>query len=218
MFKNRKLRIILAHTIAYLPTNILRCSLYKVLFGYDIKQTFIGWKTIIVVDSAKLESCKIGRGNRFSGPFKFVMEANASIDKNNVFECGWWVSEPQHASTIYSRNLLLKENSLITSSHYFDLAGTIEIGRNTWIAGLHSQFWTHGAGSTKSTIFIGDDCYIGSAVRFVPGSAVGNRCLVAMSSTITKNFNIDECVIAGIPANIKKANYYWRANHSVPKK
>ncbi|MFC0117857.1 hypothetical protein [Pseudoalteromonas xiamenensis] len=210
MFKNRKLRIVLANIIAYVPTNILRCSLYKTLFGYDIRNSIIGWKTVIVVDSAKLDSCRIGRNNRFTGPFRFVMEANASIDKSNVFECGWWVIEPQHASTVYSRSLLLKENSLITSHHYFDLAGTIEIGTNTWIAGLQSQFWTHGAGSTKTTVLIGDDCYIGSASRFAPGSVIGNRCLVAMSSTITKNFSTDECVIAGTPASIKKENYYWR--------
>jgi len=185
MFKNRKLRIVLANIIAYVPTNILRCSLYKTLFGYDIRNSIIGWKTVIVVDSAKLDSCRIGRNNRFTGPFRFVMEANASIDKSNVFECGWWVIEPQHASTI-------------------------EIGTNTWIAGLQSQFWTHGAGSTKTTVLIGDDCYIGSASRFAPGSVIGNRCLVAMSSTITKNFSTDECVIAGTPASIKKENYYWR--------
>ena len=38
----------------------------------------------------------------------------------------------------------------IISGHYFDLSGSISIGKHSWIAGYGSQFWTHGT-STPDT-------------------------------------------------------------------
>ncbi|CCQ10302.1 hypothetical protein PALB_11670 [Pseudoalteromonas luteoviolacea B = ATCC 29581] len=169
---------------------------------------------MIAVDSAKLERCSIGRKNRFIGPMSVSILEGATIDKNNFFECGWWITEPSQQSERYTRTLSLGKRTLVTSEHYFDVVGTITLGDDSWIAGVGSQFWTHGAGSPKSSIHIGEQCYIGSAVRFSPGTAIGDRCLVAMGSVVTKAFSQSHCVISGVPASIKKEQYDWKTQQT----
>ncbi len=99
---------------------------------------------------------------------------------------------------------------MITGCHYFDIAGSMTIGSRTWIAGRGSQFWTHGAG-VAGNISIGKGCYIASAVRFSPGSAVSDNTIVAMGAVVTKEFDQPNIMIAGVPANIIKHDYDWHA-------
>ena len=104
---------------------------------------------------------------------------------------------------------------MITSNHYFDVAGTFVLGNNSWIAGIGSQFWTHGAGVQERNITIGERCYLGSAVRFAPGSSVGDNCIVGLGSVVTKEFNSNNAVIAGHPAKIIRENYDWKTKQTI---
>ena len=102
----------------------------------------------------------------------------------------------------------LQKNSSISGMHYFDSSADITIGSNSIIAGRSSQFFTHGITpdnlDSQGSIIIGDWCYVGSAVRFVPGSRIADHTFVGMGAVLTKAFEEDYVLLTGVPARIKK--------------
>jgi acetyltransferase-like isoleucine patch superfamily enzyme len=212
---NRIVKLILAHMIGLMPTNKIRSFLYRTLFGYRIYRSYIGWATILVVDDAELIECSIGRKNKFIGPMRIIIKKGSSIGGLNSFDCGWWTKEEQCKSANYDRRLHIGMNTLITSNHHFDIAGSFVLGNNSWIAGTGSQFWTHGAGVQERNINIGERCYLGSAVRFAPGSSVGDNCIIGLGSIVTKEFKLKNAIIAGHPAKIIKENYDWKTKKDI---
>jgi len=211
--KNRKLRLVLGNLIGIFPFNRVRCFLYRIILGYQINKTYIGWRVIIVADHVELSGCSIGSGSKFIGPIEIIIQNGATIGKGNTFNCGWWTKEEQFNEVDYKRKLKIEENTRITSNHYFDIVGSFVLGKDSWIAGKGSQFWTHGAGVYDRDISIGERCYIGSAVRFAPGSLIGNNTLVGLGSVVTKKFNNEHVVIAGQPAKVLRENYDWNTKN-----
>lgn len=205
----RKFKIVLAALISLLPLNGLRVLCYRLL-GYSIRDAHIGFGTILAVDEATIESCRIGALNLFLGPMRVHIHRGASIENRNEFICGYWVLREEYKDAHYLRSLEICDDALITSRHYFDLSGSLVLGQRSWIAGIDSQFWTHGAGVKDRDIKIGSDCYIGSAVRFSPGSSVGDRVLVAMGSVLSGEMPENNALIGGVPAKVLKSNYHWK--------
>ena len=203
-----KVKLVLAALISIVPINILRVFGYRLL-GYKVSGR-IGFGTVIAVSEARIENCKIGIFNLFVGPMKVEIDEGASIGNRNTFSCGFWTVQEQYRDKNYARSLQIGANTVITSGHYVDVAGSFELGDGSWIAGMGSQFWTHGAGVTDRDIQIGRDCYLGSAVRFAPGSAIGDKVIVAMGSVVTKKLDISMAMIGGVPATVLKKNYDWK--------
>ena len=201
-----KAKLVLAALISIVPINALRVLGYRLL-GYEVSGR-IGFGTVIAVSEANIANCKIGAFNLFVGPMKIEIGEGASIGNRNTFSCGFWTTQEQYQNKSYARFLQIGANTLITSGHYFDVAGS-------WIAGIGWQFWTHGAGVTDRDVRIGRDCYLGSAVRFAPGSAVGDNVIVAMGSVVTKKFDISKAMIGGVPATVLKKDYDWKLEKSV---
>jgi maltose O-acetyltransferase len=56
---------------------------------------------------------------------------------------------------------------------------------------------------TAYPITIGDDCWIAGGVTICPGVTIGNRCIVAAGSVVTKDIP-DDSLVAGVPAIIKR--------------
>lgn len=209
----KKFKIALATIVALLPLNGLRVVGYRLL-GYHIRGAHIGFGTIIAVDEAVIKSCRIGPFNLFAGPIKLHIRPGASIGNRNEFICGYWVLRDEYKNARYRRTLEICEDALITSRHYFDLSGSLVLGERSWIAGIDSQFWTHGAGVEDRDIHIGSDCYIGSAVRFSPGSSIGDLVVVAMGSVVSGAMLESNALIGGVPAKVLKANYNWKEKHA----
>lgn len=207
--RNRKLKKFAANLISKMPTNDFRCFLYRIIFGYNIYKSKIGRGTVIVVDNLDLIECKIGRFNRLRGPINIMINKNASIASGNLIQGD--AVEEYHSDI---RNFIMEENTFIGPDHYIDVSASFILSKNSWIAGRGSQFWTHGAGIQES-IFIGKNCYIGSAVRFKPGTSIGDNSLVALGSVITKKFNLKNVIIAGHPAKIIRENYNWKARKEI---
>ena len=201
----------IAGFISILPFNQLRVFGYRLL-GYKISQSKIGFGSLIVVDNFFLNRSKIGWFNIFIGPLNVSIEENVSIGHQNKFVCGYWVLQNQYKEFNYSRTLQIEQSALITSNHYFDITGTFILGKRSWIAGVDSQFWTHGAGTQNRTIKIGNDCYIGSAVRFAPNTSIGNNSLVALGSVVSNQFQTENVLMGGAPARILKENYHWKTD------
>lgn len=203
-----KVKIVLAALISIVPINILRVLGYR-LMGYKVGGR-IGFGTVIAVSEAHIEKCKIGAFNLFVGPMKVEIGGGASIGNRNTFSCGFWTMQEQYKDRNYARSLQIGSNTLITSGHYIDVAGSFVLGDGSWIAGMGSQFWTHGAGVTDRDIQIGRDCYLGSAVRFAPGSGIGEHVIVALGSVVTKKFDISNAMLGGVPATVLKKEYDWK--------
>lgn len=206
---NRKTGLVAATLISILPFNALRCSLYRIVFGYSIMNARIGFGTVIFATSVTLDRCSIGRFNRFLGPMSVSVGLRADIESHNVFDCGDWAADDEHAAR-YDRTLAIGEDTFITNYHFFDIAGKLSIGAGTWIAGRGSQLWTHGVNVTDRNIAIGEKCYIGSAVRFAPGSGIGNNVIVSIGSVITRRIEASNALVAGFPAKVVKEGRGWK--------
>jgi acetyltransferase-like isoleucine patch superfamily enzyme len=205
----KKFKIVLATLISLLPLNGLRVLGYHLL-GYKIQDSRIGFGTIIAVDEALIEACKIGPFNLFAGPMKIYIHRGASIGNRNEFICGYWVLRDEYKDHRYARSFEVCDDALITSRHYFDVAGSFLLGERSWIAGIDSQFWTHGAGVKERDVRIGADCYIGSAVRFAPGSSIADNVIIAMGSVVSGSIPESNVLVGGVPAKVLKSDYNWK--------
>jgi len=58
-------------------------------------------------------------------------------------------------------------------------------------------------GVTKEDTIIGNDVWIGASVSIMPGVKVGNGCVIAAGSVVTKDI-ADFLVVAGVPAKVIK--------------
>jgi acetyltransferase-like isoleucine patch superfamily enzyme len=205
----KKFKLILALLISLFPFNGLRVLGYNLL-GYKIQGARIGFGTIIAVEEAVIQSCKIGPFNIFVGPMKVHIHRGASIGNRNEFVCGYWVLRDEYRNAQYLRSLEICDDALITSRHYFDLSGSLVLGERSWIAGIDSQFWTHGAGVRERDIRIGSDCYVGSAVRFSPGASIGDHVVVAIGSVVSGALPENNALVGGVPAKVLKSDYNWK--------
>ena len=204
-------KVALAVLIGFLPLNFLRVLGYRLLFGYRIASSRIGFGTIIAVDEFAITKSRIGFFNQFIGPMKINIAEGASIRDRNTFSCGYWVLREENRTLNYTRTLEIGADTLITSGHHFDVAGKFKLGDRSWIAGIGSQFWTHGVGVLDRNIEIGSDCYLGSAVRFAPGAAIANNVLVAMGSVVSGKIDASNALIGGVPAKVLRKNYDWKS-------
>lgn len=103
-------------------------------------------------------------------------------------------------------------HSFINKNCTFLDSGGITIGNYTKI-GPNCSFYTpqHPINyierrkpiETGLPIKIGDDCWIGGSVTICPGVTIGNRCIIAAGSVVTKDIP-DDSMAAGNPAVVKK--------------
>jgi len=197
---------VIAILIAHVPSGALRLALYRLLLRYRIgKSCNLGYGVVIAVDSFIAEQdVTIRRGTCFSGPIAVVLAERTFIGRFNRIECGAGAADAGVRHMNYTRRFETGSNSLINESHLFDVLGTIVIGRGSWIAGFSSQFLTHGASVMNRDIRIGDNCFIGSAVRFAPGSSIADRVIVGMGAVVTGEIAANDVVVAGVPARVIK--------------
>jgi len=154
------------------------------------------------VPSAALRITLYRRGTCFIGPMSVDLADRTFIGRFNKIECGAGAADARVAHMNYTRRFQTGSNSLINEAHLFDVLGTIDIGRGSWIAGFSSQFLTHGASVMNRDICIGEDCFLGSAVRFAPGSSVADRVIVGMGAVVTGNIPDSDVIVAGLPARV----------------
>ncbi|MFN8427460.1 MAG: hypothetical protein U0X87_14535 [Anaerolineales bacterium] len=204
-------KVALAVLIGFLPLNFLRVLAYRLLFGYRITLVPNRIWAIIAVDEFAITKSRINYFNQFIGPMKINIAEGASIRDRNTFSCGYWVLREENRTLNYTRTLEIGADTLITSGHHFDVAGKFKLGDRSWIAGIGSQFWTHGVGVLDRNIEIGSDCYLGSAVRFAPGAAIANNVLVAMGSVVSGKIDASNALIGGVPAKVLRKNYDWKS-------
>ena len=112
----------------------------------------------------------------------------------------------------HGTGILLDENVFINYNATMLDSAFIRIGKNTKI-GPNSQFYTPNhpmdyverrkPQETGTPITIGEDCWLGGGVIVCPGVTIGNRCIIAAGSVVTKDIP-DDSMVAGVPAEVKR--------------
>ena len=85
----------------------------------------------------------------------------------------------------------------------------IHIGEGTWIL-TEAMVLSHDhCRGLKADTHIGENCVIGVRSLIMPGVSIGNSCIIAACSVVTKN-TPPHCVVAGNPAKIIKTGVVVR--------
>ena len=112
----------------------------------------------------------------------------------------------------YGDGITLGEHVFVNAGCTFLDGGCISIGAHT-LVGPSVQIYTpqHPADYLARRapkeyalpVRIGADCWIGGGVVVCPGVTIGDRCIVAAGSVVTRDIPSD-CMAAGNPAVVKK--------------
>lgn len=195
-------KLLLPLLVSLMPFNGLRVFLYRMFFGYTIGPGVrIGFGTLVSVRSFAVgPGTVIGPFNVFKGPIEVRIGSEAKIGRLNQFFCSWHIVSGKFSERHYTPILDLGDRTLILNSHFFDIYGRVELGNDSWIAGNGSQFWTHGLSVMDRDIIIGEKNYIGSAVRFAPGTSIGHRNIVALGTVVLGKVDACDSLVSGFPA------------------
>jgi acetyltransferase-like isoleucine patch superfamily enzyme len=152
------------------------------------------------------DGAKIGHFNVCKGLDRLSIGEQSIISTMN-----WITGVPVSTTEFYqhqkNRNpsLYLGKHSAITNRHYIDCTDEIRIGNFTTIAGIGSQFLTHSINLKESiqdcdSISIGNYCFVGTNSVLLPGSSLGNNCILSASSLLNKKYNKNFFMYGGVPA------------------
>lgn len=105
-------------------------------------------------------------------------------------------------NTWIGHRCLISASSLIHIGANCDIAPNVYIGNGTHII----TPWCDRIASIEicKDIVIGDGCWIGVNSTILPGVEIGNKCVIAAGSVVTHSFVSNCCLLAGVPAAIKK--------------
>lgn len=93
---------------------------------------------------------------------------------------------------------------------HIDGRNGIEIGNNTWIGpqvciiSMNHNVYDYSQYVEGDSIVIGDNCWIGAGSIILAGVKLGNHVVVAAGAVVTKSFERDDIVLAGVPARLVK--------------
>lgn len=68
---------------------------------------------------------------------------------------------------------------------------------------------THEYVDTPAELTIGDHVWIGAGATLLKKVKIGNDCIVGTRAVVTKEFNENNVLLAGNPAQIKRRDVYW---------
>lgn len=205
--------------IAPLPS-FMKVLCYRHLFGYRVaKSAHIGISIIASGSCVIGDGARIGHFNLIYGMKEFSVGAESIVGHFNLIVGGDSVELRDRSvigrfneinsiinplrSTRADPRLIVGEAAVITAWHKIDYTDRVEIGTNAIVAGRLSSLWTHNRQQTMP-IRIGRNCYVGSGVQMVPGSGVGDYCVVGLGSVITKAIRSEWSLVAGVPARVIK--------------
>jgi acetyltransferase-like isoleucine patch superfamily enzyme len=217
--RTSKFKLLILLGIAILPS-FLKRPLYRLFFGYQIgKGVRIGFSIIDAKECAIDDDVSIGHLNALIGIKKLTIGDHTRIGHLNIIRGGDEVRLGRYTEIIRLNEInsipdpvivtpadpkfILGDGSVITASHKIDFTDRVEFGKRVILGGRNSSLWTHNRQSTKP-ITIGDYSYIGSEIRIAPGGAIPPKCIVGIGSVITKKFEDEYFLIAGVPAKAVK--------------
>lgn len=138
----------------------------------------------------RVDAVQVGDGADV-GPFN-VLRNLTQFDIGPGARIGQWnyLTASRHMTVAGGPgSFMLGSEASLTSRHYVDCTGGVQIGAYTTVAGERSTFITHGiswvtSDQTYAGIVIGEFCLVSSNVQVAPGAIVGDRIVIGMGATI----------------------------------
>ncbi len=214
-----KIKLLFLLSTLIMPSGVKRL-IYRLFFGYKIgKRVKIG---LSIIDAAKCEiedDVAIGHFNAFVGIGDLKIGDHARIGHLNIIRGGDEVKLGRYSEILRQNEInsipdpvivtpadprfILGDGSVVTTSHKIDFTDRVEFGKRVILGGRNSSLWTHNRQMTRP-IVIGDYSYIGSEIRIAPGGEIPPKCIVGIGSVITRKFDDEYKLIAGVPAKAVK--------------
>jgi acetyltransferase-like isoleucine patch superfamily enzyme len=210
-----KIKLLLLASIALLPSFLKRPA-YRLFCGYKIgKNVRVGFSLVDARECEIGDDVSIGHFNVLIGIKKLSVGEHARIGHLNIIRGGDEVRLGRYTEILRMNEInsipdpivvnpiepkfILGDGSVITTSHKIDFTDRVEFGKRVILGGRNSSLWTHNRQKTKP-ILIGDYSYVGSEIRIAPGGEIPPKCIVGIGSVITKKFETEYRLIAGVPA------------------
>jgi acetyltransferase-like isoleucine patch superfamily enzyme len=196
-------RGLVALGLGILPASRIKNFCFRLL-GFKVDPTAIIRSNIFLnVTNITLGVNSVIRYGNIIRNVSLVMEKDSTIGAWN------WITGANDFKKFSEENLKLHLGcgASITSRHYLDCSGGIDIGDFSLIAGVRSTFFSHQIDvqinrQTCEKISIGTYSLIGSDTKVLPGSRIGSRSLVGMGSVVTGKQFPNNSFIAGTPAKV----------------
>jgi len=178
---------------------------YRRVLGFDISVdarigfSFVACQNLIMGSGSVIRHMNVIRGN-----MTVRMRPKASIGQFNWITSG--NTDPRYFQGFDRHSeLILGDESSITSRHILDCTDRIEIGRFTTFAGYRSTLLTHSidyrtAKQSCRPIKIGDRCLFGSNVVVLMGAMVADRTVVGAGSIVAGSAEEELGLWVGAPA------------------
>ncbi len=203
--------------IVFIPWPLKRV-IYERMLGWTIHKTARIGLSLVCADSMIMgANSRIGHFSVLNNLKRVRIAEYATVGQWN------WISAApmfkDEAANSQNGGLDIGHHSAITSRHYIDCSGGVEIGDFTTIAGVRSTILSHQIDFAESRqsiypVIIGSYCFIGSNVNLTPGTVIEDKIVVAMGAVVSGHLNSSETLYAGVPAKpIKKlsgAKYFGR--------
>lgn len=187
----------------------IKRRLLRWVFGWEIHASAnLGASLFYNVSRVRMgPGARIGHLNVFRNLRSIELGSNASIGQWNWITAATMLVDPPYAPT--SGCIRIEDEAAITSRHYIDCAGGIEIGTATTIAGVRSTILSHqidvaDSRQTAVPVRIGAYCFVGSNVLVTPGASIPDRCVIAMGATVVGRLPNRGTLYGGVPAKALK--------------
>ena len=101
--------------------------------------------------------------------------------------------------------LVVHDQAALTNRHYVDCTASVSIGRFSTFAGCRSLILTHSIDLMEckqgaAAVSIGEYCFVGAAVVFLPGSALPDYSVLGANSLLNREYSEPYFLYAGSPA------------------
>jgi len=131
---------------------------------------------------------KVGRNVRIYSSATIVGSGALEIGDDVHIGSGVFISSAAPAGVVIGSHVdIAPQVMILTGSHEIDAKGE-HIG---------------GKGTTVS-VSIGDGCWLGARTTILPGVTLTEKVLCAAGSVVTKSVEDECCLIAGVPAVVKR--------------
>lgn len=186
---------------------IIPFKIYMPLKIRIMKGATIGFQSRIVIGNSKKQA-------RLS-----TNHVNLSLSKYSKLGFGNGVTLGPGSNIILKEGaeLMIGNNSYITSDTHIEVVNKIQIGNDcaiswgvTIIDDNHHTLIVNGLEKeSKKNVVIGNKVWIGCNVTILPGTIIGDNCVVAAGSVVKGTFN-PNTLIAGNIATVIKENVVWK--------
>lgn len=134
----------------------------------------------------KLAGAKIGRNVKISSSLKVYGAGTLEVGDNT------WIGY---------QTLIVASSSVVIGANC-DIAPRVYIGTGTHLIDVNSDHIA--AKDISMDVCIGNGCWLCTNSVILPGVKIGKKSVVAAGAVITKTFNDNNILIAGVPAEKKK--------------